>query len=234
MASPKGSASVDYRALVDDLGDPSSSAANDPILDAFYTGLELDVADLRRISSSVRWVKGSRPQSSLSIDRFQATKLLALFDLFSSKSEKEKRALVQSYITGGTPNSRRLSALRDKKAYQEICKKLIAARDRLQRPSTPAELVEEGASDAFRSLHDEVRMGKGKMKVIAAKEFTDRVSPKVHKGEGSGGHVLVDITMMKLLAETLQMVGEKRGEITIPPTPKQIAAATGADPDPHA
>lgn len=223
---------IDYRVLIDDLSDDSTEAANDPVLDAFQAGVDLDAGDLRRISTSVRWVRGARPQSSLPIDRFHATKFLALLDLYGSRSERDKKELVHRYLKSGTSNTNRLSALRATKAYGEICEKLLAAQERLHSPATPESLVDEGVEDAFRALGDEVRTGQGKTRIIAAKEFTDRAAPKIAKGESTGRALMLEMGIAQLLNDTLKLVSDQRArEIEGGGQAKLIEGAVGTPPD---
>jgi hypothetical protein len=191
-----------------------------PVVDAIYAGLDRDQEDLRDILSRVRWVKSSL----VSHERFRELKAQAALDTFSELSPRDRRAEMIKLFPRLAKVRRFSERIRRSKAYERIVERLLAAREKAKDPGELTDRITEGAEDAFDALHSTVIRGQGKERFMAAKEFTDRASPK-RQDAIHGQTVVIPIAIGEALNAALGVLAEKTGRKPIDiaaPTPKQL------------
>ncbi len=177
-----------------------------PILDAGQVSSDSSRRLLKEISFCVPWEDYS---SLVSVETFDRIKLVAMFDLWASAPHED--VLGKAGIT-----KREATAIRKEKIYEMIHLGLQEAMLMASKQFTDDQWIERGRQAAWRRIFSDTAFGPDKERALsAARDFTDRSSPKATRAELGGGERVIFLpeAMIELLGKAMGEAKQLKAEV---------------------
>jgi hypothetical protein len=176
-----------------------------PIVEASKVSQESSARLLKELSYCVPWEDYA---AILGVEDFEHYKLVAMFDLWSGADHR-------SVLSTAGVSSKRAAEIRKTEAYSTIRSALEAAMLESTKQFTDAEWLERGRTAAWKRLYQDTAFGPDKERALAAaRDFTDRTSPKATRAEAGGDRVLfIPEGLIELLGTTMKEAKQIEGEV---------------------
>ena len=186
---------------------PAPKKNDHPILEAAEVSKKASGRLLKELSFCVPWEHFA---GALGVEEFEEYKLVAMADLWSGAGHDP--------VLGAAGISKtRATKIRKAEYYAAIKDALEAAMLESTRSFTDKDWIEKGRSVAWRRIYQDAAFGADKERAIAAaRDFTDRTSPKATRAEGGTDRVVyIPDGLVELLSTAMKESKMIEGEVEV-------------------